>query len=380
MKKWIIPALLFLAVLLVSWLAQPYTLICQEYEGLFLATPDAWARAFSQPLPLSGIVSDFLIQFYREPFYGALVSAVLVTAVFLLGRAILSRFGLALDLVPALGAAVLWFFLAQASEPKMGVAALFILVLLWLLSLLFPRRKAVTWKADLYLSAAIVLAAAALVVFNPKIQRTERFSRVKRDALYGVWDDLLRTVPPAVAEKDPELTPFALLALSGKGELQTRMFHYPVYDENDLDMLLYDGKTEYYTSLLFKACLYQFLGCYNESIHNYYQWATQLSKGTSFVVLRRLVEMYYLLGDYALMEKYCRILDHSLMNGRFVHHFRTLASQVPPREPDSPQERAKIPVITHDPFYNLLLLESNGFDSPMARERIPATLMFRNNQ
>ena len=73
MRKAVIPVLLLLGVFLVSWLCQPFTLICQEYEGLFLATPDAWARAFAQPFPLSGILSDFLIQFYRDPVYGALI-------------------------------------------------------------------------------------------------------------------------------------------------------------------------------------------------------------------------------------------------------------------------------------------------------------------
>ena len=75
MRKWITPVLLFAAVFLVSRVCQPFTLICQEYEGLFLNTPDAWTRAFAQPWPLSGIVSDFLIQFYRDPVYAALICA-----------------------------------------------------------------------------------------------------------------------------------------------------------------------------------------------------------------------------------------------------------------------------------------------------------------
>lgn len=378
MRKWITPALLFAAVFLLSWLCQPYTLICQEYEGLFLNTPDAWARAWAQPLPLSGIVSDFLVQFFRDPVYGALILATLLTLAFLLARGIFSRLGLATDSLPALGVAVLWFFQARASEPKPVVAALLILLALWLLTLLLHRKNARKWKADLPLAAVVVLAAAALVVFNPSVRRAERFSRVKRDALFGIWDDLLKTVPPSVAEEDPELTPFALLALSGKQQLGNLMHTYPVYEENDLDMILYDGPSEYYTSLLFKACLYQYLGCYNEAIHNYFQWSTLLSKGTSFVVLRRLVELYYLLGDYTLMEKYCRILDHSLMNRVYVRHFRELAAQGTPREADSPAVRASIPVISHDPLYNLLLLEKNGFDTPMLRDRLPVTVFLRN--
>ena len=379
MRKWVTPVLLFAAVFLVSRVCQPFTLICQEYEGLFLNTPDAWVRAFAQPWPLSGIVSDYIIQFYRDPLYGALFSAALITGVFLLIRGICSRFGLSWDSIPALGAGVLWFFLARSSSPKLAVAVLLVLLVLWLLSLLLKKRAGKTWKPDLALALVLVHLAAAVTIFSPAVQRTEHFSRVKRDALYGVWDDLLKTVPPTVAEEDPELMPFALLALSGKEQLGSRMFTYPVYDENDLDMVDYDGNKEYYTSLLFKACLYQYLGCYNEAIHNYYQWATQLEKGTGFIVLRRLVELYYLLGDYTLMEKYCRILDKSTANGTYVRHFRSLAAAGTAEEPTSTQVRSTTPVIGHDPLYNLLLLESSGFHSPLSGDRLLATLLLRKN-
>ncbi len=380
MRKAVIPILLLLGVFLVSWLCQPFTLICQEYEGLFLATPDAWARAFAQPFPLSGILSDFLIQFYRDPVYGALITAVIVALVFLLLRGILSRRGLPVtDTLSALGAGVLWFFLARSPEPKPAVAALLILLGLWLLSLLLPVRKGKAWRADLPVAAALVLAAAAGTVFSPAVQRTERFSRVKRDALYGVWDDLLKAVPPSVAEKDGELTPFALLALSAKGQLGERMFSYPVYSENDLDMCDYDGNAEYYTSLLFKAALYQHLGCYNEAVHNYCQWATQLRKGTGFIVLRKLVEMYCLLGDYTLMEKYCRVLDHSLLHRSYVKYYRAQAAQGEAHATEPAAVRSVIPVISHDPLYNLLQLESVGIHAASSADRTLATILLRGN-
>lgn len=380
MRKFVIPVLLFAGVFLVSWLCQPFTLICQEYEGLFLATPDAWARAFAQPFPLSGIVSDFIVQFYRDPVYGALFTALIVTGVFLLLRGVLSRLVPFADALSALGAGVLWVFLARSSEPKLGVAVLLLLLVLWGLSRFLPAGKGKSWKIDLPMAAVLVLAAAAWTVFSPAVQRTERFSRVKRDALYGVWDDLLKTVPPSVAEADGELTPFALLALSGKGQLGDRLFSYPVYSENDLDMIDYDGASEYYTSLLFKATLYQHLGCYNEAVHNYCQWATQLEKGTSFVVLRKLVEMYCLLGDYDLMEKYCRVLDRSLLNRSYVRHYRTLAAGGKVRSSEPASVRSRIPVISHDPLYNLLMLEASGIHSTSSVDRTLATLLLRGNE
>ena len=369
---------LFAAVFITSLLCLPYTLVCQEYEGLFLNSPDWWARALSQPFPVSEAISCFLVQFYRDPLFGALITAALVCVAFLLARGVFSSFGVPAEAISGAGAGVLWFFLARASSPKIAVAAVLILLVAWLLSLIIrAKAKARTFKADIPIASAAVLAAAALVVFSPSIRRTERFSRVKADALYGVWDDLLKTLPPSVAEADPELTPFALLALSAKGELGDKMFSYPVYGENDLDMVLYDGKDDYSTSLFFKACLYQFLGCYNEAIHNYYQWSTQNAQGTSFIVLRRLAELYCLQGNYTLMEKYCRILDKSLLHGAYVRHFRALAASGTPKEPDPAAVSASMPVITHDPVYNLILLESNGLGSVMSAERLLCTFILK---
>ena len=400
MRRVVIPAALFAAVFLVSLLCMPYTLVCQEYEGLFLATPDWWARAWQQTLPVSGIVSDFLIQFYRVPAFGALITAVLITLAFLLCRGISGRFTSFSDAVAALAAALLWVFVAHSSSPKSAVFVVLVLLVLFLLSLLISGSRkqrhspsgclspksfgtlkgnasANSVAASVLFAALFIVAAAAVIVFSSRVQRTERFSRVKADAIYGVWDDLLKTVPPAVAEKDGELTPFALLALSGKGQLGDRMFSYPVAEENDLDMVAYDGKEDYYTSLLFKACLYQFLGCYNEAIHNYYQWSTQLPQGTGFVVLRRLAELYCLQGNYTLMEKYCRILDKSLLNGAYVRHFRKLASQGAAQEPTPAAERSTMAVISHDPLYNLFLLESAGFSSAMSTDRMLCTLILK---
>lgn len=388
MKKWIVPLLLFAAVFFVSWLYQPFTLICQEYEGLFLNAPDYWTRAFGQPWPISGIVSDFLIQFYRDPVYGALITASLLVLAFLLLRGVLRSFRLSLELIPALGAGVLWFLLARASGPKMAVAVVLVLLLVFVGSKILrfawnDMHDGLVrgWKWDVPAAVLLVLAAGACVVLDPVVQRTERYSRVKRDALYGVWDDLLKTVPPSVAEKDPELLSFALLALSGKEQLDEKIQNYPVYEENDLDMIYYDGVREYAGSLLFKACLYQYLGCYNEAIHNYFQWATQQEKGTSFIVLRRLVELYCLQGNYPLMEKYCRVLERSSANGAYVRHFRAQAAkglaEGLAQQPTPAAERAAIPVISHDPLYNLLLLGREGFTSPMLEERVGPTLFLR---
>jgi hypothetical protein len=92
------------------------------------------------------------------------------------------------------------------------------------------------------------------------------------------------------------------------------------------------------------------------------------------------VELYYLLGNYTLMEKYCRILDKSAANGTYVRHFRALSAAGTPAEPSSVRERASLPVISHDPLYNLIQLERMGFSTPMLRDRLPVTILLRNRE
>lgn len=62
MKRFLIPALLFVAVFLVTWLCLPYTLMCMEYE--------TYGRV--------------ILQFFRYPVYGALIVAFAVTLVYVL--------------------------------------------------------------------------------------------------------------------------------------------------------------------------------------------------------------------------------------------------------------------------------------------------------
>ena len=67
MKKAVTPLLIAAAVFTVSLIAQRYTLICQEYDGLFLAVPDYFRQLFRKPLPLSHLVTDF-IKIFLDPF------------------------------------------------------------------------------------------------------------------------------------------------------------------------------------------------------------------------------------------------------------------------------------------------------------------------
>ena len=116
MKRVPIPVALAVAVFCITFLVQRYTFICQEYNGLFLLTPDYFRQVFREPLPISRIIGSFLVQFYRFSIYAPLIFAAIVTGIFLLLRAISRTLGLEAELPATAGACTAWYFSAKSIQ------------------------------------------------------------------------------------------------------------------------------------------------------------------------------------------------------------------------------------------------------------------------
>lgn len=370
MKKVLVPALLTAAAVLVSFLCQRHTLVCQEYDGLFLWAPDYFSWVLSRPLPVSQTLADFMTQFYRIAACGPWLVGLQVLLAWLLLKGILPR---KWTIVPTLGACAEWLVIAFSPTAKPGVAILLFLTILWLVSLFFRRGNETSGKWP-WIPAALVVVCALVVAFHPAVRHTERWAKVKSGVIYQKPDRVLSAATPARVQKERELTPFALLALGDKFELSERMFEYPVYEENDFDMCL---EEDYYNSLFFRAFLYDRLRCEDEACHNLFQLATQQKHGMSFMVLRQLVTEYYRQGDYGLVEKYCRILDRSSAHREFTASFRRLMKEGVPREKDTPETRGEAPLITRNPLYNLMQLSAQGKTSDYSVDRLLCTLLLQ---
>ena len=377
MKKFIVPALLAVCVFTVSVVFQRCTLLCQECDGLFLMAPDYFSWAFAQPLPISRIISDFLVQFYRISLSAPWIMAGLITIVFLLLRGISGRLIRFSDLAASLVSGLIWFLTAKADSPRIAVASILFLFPLWIvLTLCMKRKEGGRPLLNMAIASAVVVLASIVIALAPPVRNAETWARVKNGVIYGKWNAVLRAANPKAVDKDHELIPFALLALGEKGELGNRMFSYPVFEENDLDMCLED---DYYNSLFFRAHLYSALNCTNEAIHNISQLAVTQPHGASFLVLRKMAEWNYLAGNYELVEKFCKILDRSLTHHKFTSSLRRLMADGQPRPADSNEFRSTVDVISHNPAYNLLLLNTNGIHSASAADRLLCTLLLQKN-
>ena len=379
MRRLTVPILLFAGAFLSTLLFQRYTFIWQESDGLFLMTGDYLSKMLSGPLRIASVLGDILSQFFRHSLYAPFIIGAGVTLSFLMLRGILRRLRLDADLPAVLLSCAFWLVIAFSEGPMPGAAIFLCILVLWLVTRLIPKPR--KWlKPPFWLDlAACALSVCGCFVFlacNGKLKGRETVAEVRYHVSVSDWDSALAAATPAAAQAQPGILATALLALGEKGLLGERLFSYDVRSEDDFDMV---DQGDSYESLFFRSMLYSTLGCPNEAVHNLSQLATLQPHGTSFLVLRRLILEHYRAGDYGLVEKYCKVLEKSTLNREYVEYFRGLMRTSEPHARDSAGFRKDVPLITHDPFYNLYLLEGSSPNPRAVQDRILCTLLLKGN-
>jgi len=373
MRKYIVPAVFGITVFCITYYFQTFTLLRQEGLGLFLNTPDFYRALFFDPLPISSLIGSFLVQFYSQHIVGVCIVTAMVLLAYLLVMSILKTFDIHLEVIGAVGACTAWWFIAHAAYPTLGVAILLGLSVIFIAAAIrkhlsvrpdLQRRNAAGWWSVAAV-AAIIAATAVLIAKDTKISEVEKWSKVEFAAVQGDWDYLLKQASPDAAQKDPALTPYALMALNAQGKLSaSEMSKYPLTEDFGLDY----GDELSYRSCLFNAVLYSRLGCPNEAIHKTHQSGDYLYHGTSFRTLRMLVKENYALHDSLMVVKYCDILDRSLTHKDFVSYFRE--HPCPQRVRSTTEERTKTPLtVSRNQMETMLQIGRAGINSGMVMER-----------
>lgn len=379
MRRQTVPILLFAGAFLSTFLLQRYTFIWQESDGLFLVTGDYFSKMFSGPFRLPHIIGDFLSQFFRHSLYAPFIVGAGVTLAFIMLRAVLRRFRVDMDLPAALLSCALWLAIAFSEGPSRGTAVFLCIFILWLVTRLLPgKRKGLALPVwlDITACALCVCGCFVFLALNDKVKSRETVAEVRYHVSVSDWDSAMAVATPAAAQANPGILATALLALGEKGLLGERLFSYDVRSEDDFDMV---DQGDSYESLFFRSFLYSTLGCPNEAVHNLSQLATRQDHGTSFLVLRRLVLEHFRAGDFGLVEKYCKVLEKSTLNKQYVKYFRDAMRASEPHARDSVGFRKDVPLITHDPFYNLYLLEGRSANPRAVQDRILCTLLLKGN-
>lgn len=384
MKKILSPLIVFCGAFLATLLLQKNSFVLQEYDGLFLLSPDYFAAMFRTPFPISGIIGDFLTQFFRFGVYAPLMVAAGVTLAFLMLRSILGRFSIWSDLIPAVLSCALWVIIAFAPTARRGVAVVLILFVVWALVMLLFRAKTgenvsgSRWLLPLWVNVVgtLVLVGATFLflALNGKVKERENNATLRVAAVMSDWDRVLAIATPERAAADPDMMPYAFLALGEKGRLGSELFKYPVQSPDDFDFgLSEENEVRYY----FNSILYQTLQCPNEAIHSDFQLATYEAHGQSFLVLRRLLSNYYQIGNYELARKYAAVLSRSTLHGQYARYFTESMASGTPRELDSLAFRKVVPLITRDELSNLIMLGAGGINAPAAVDRVLCLLLLQ---
>lgn len=375
MKKFISPLIVFAGAFLSTLLLQKNSFVIQEYDGLFLVSSDYFTSMLQGPFPISGIISDFLTQFFRFSIYAPAIVAAGVLLTFLMVRGIQSKFSLSGDWLPAAASCALWLIAAFSPTAKRGVSEVLILFIVWAATRLLPERTArkplPAW-VDTSFSSALTTGVFLFIAFNGSLRDREQTASLRVAAVMSDWDRVLAVATPQKAASDPDVMPYAFLALGEKGRLGNELFRYPVRSRGDFD---YSERPEDYARYFFNTALYETLKCPNEAIHNYFQLATYQEHGQSFLVLRRLLDDYFMTGNYDLALKYAVVLSKSTLHSQYVHYFTERMAGGTSREPDSIAYRKSVPLIAHDPLSNLILLGAGGINTRASVDRVLCSLL-----
>lgn len=376
MKKCIVPALIFICVYIVCLCFQRYTLINAESLGLFLMTPDYIREVFTNPWPISSLLNDFLIQFFRYSYISQAIVALVITVVFLLTRSLLSRITAKGSIPGTIAAMAVWYFITKGQSLTIGITVILIECILLILSSFLRKRFWDESNISIYISAGLVLACCIVIITDKEIRSNERWSAVEFATIRQDWNLVLQKATPKAAAKDRDLIPYAMLALNAKNELTERMKDYPVRSIEDLDMEGINSRRGY----LFTSYMYESLNCLNEAVHQNFQAACFLPHGTSFHTLRRLVALNYAIGDYALVAKYCSILKQSCCHDEFVQTYMELIKDGRERIDKGFTDSSEVALLTHNPQYNLYSLQKMGISSGTALDRFKAYLLFTHTE
>lgn len=317
LKSWLVPAILFLAVFCLVFFLRRFTFLQKEYFGLFLNTPDYWSELRSGPRPFLTFLSDFTVQFFRFPWAGPALVALLATACFLLLR----------------------LFLRKVQIPL----------------------------------AIVIFAAVLTVVLLPKNREQERWARVEYGCLHHHWDRVVAAATPEAATDDPMLMPYAFLALSEQGLLAENIFRYPVTGPQDVDA---EGELTRH-GYFFSEIQAEVMGCSNEAIHNAFQVACTLPHGTSLGTIRSLIKYNLAAGNATLARKYADILARNPVNRATARAARRIADRMDGTTNLDAGPSDSAATITHNTLYNMKSMAREGLFDIAAADRTRCLLMLQ---
>ena len=318
---------LFTGVWLIWYVFYYYSLLWLEGYSYFTSLPDLKSVLALFPDDLFKYVGAYFLQFFYKPALGAAIQAGFATWIMLCtGMMVMRLFKtssgiLWLSFIPIPFYMFGQFWDLSLERSIIWCLSVFLLMcIVWIVTI----GKRLTISMNNYFQHYLVmilipilafsLSAYFLLGYDKGNKNQEMFGKLEYLGDHQQWEEILKLIPPQEAQQNELKRRYALLALSETGRLSEQMFRYGI--TNPREFLFFNREEPFCRN--FNALFYRSINLPNEVIHQCYQLGIQSSFGFSFSVLRRLVDTYIELKDYALAKKYLDILSHSSFKKKWV--------------------------------------------------------------
>lgn len=356
-------------------IAYPYHIIRREQSNLFVWDWDYISRTFTGTGWLSRFVASFVEQFFHSPVLGALVVALLLTAIGTAAYRIFRKFlGKRISLVLAV-LVFLWSFMRECGNLYITRYTIATLGFLSLILLALQFRK--VWQKAA--AAVILLCAGVWALGSPyhsdygKLWGVPRFNYERMIGLDAEvarenWDKVLK-----LSQKDLYMVEASFcynLALAMKGELGNKLFEHSQSKPHDF-LLPVSGDQTIFTNCLAGEQWYQ-LGDMTIAEQSAITSLQASPEHTGARFIERLARVNIINGQEATAQKYLNILSKTIFYGKWA---KRMLNGTPNEEEKAWIERLQ-PCLAVSDFVHLAdvprsvihgLLEANPDNTP-ARE------------
>lgn len=363
MKKILIPQLLLLPVVYLSWyLLYPEHIQWTEARTFFAWTPDYFTLEHSLPGDLPAIAAAFIAQFYKWRMWGSLIQTgftltVLLSADLILYRLTKEKNALWMAFIPA---CLFWYFQIGQDSLVYSVAWSTASILAAGASLLIPRT--VRWNVSRitcfrkpvygYLFAVLIPGSTFYFGYfaHAAHRQQEMAYQAEHWAIAHKWEQIEKEITPERIGRDLHTLNILLLALSETGQLPEKLFHYPL---SASDNFCFERNSNP-ACCRFNSLFFDCLGIPNEAIHQTFQASIQSEKGMTFLGLRLLTDWYLKTRNFPVAEKYMEILGYSTCHSKWLDSRKRLLSSL---------KNSKETLKTENPFF----IGARSFLTDMAR-------------
>ena len=314
-------ALAFLASFLFFLCAYPYHLVRREQMNLFVYDWDYILQVFRGQGWLARFLSSFAEQFFRVPFLGALIVALLLTAIGVVTYRICRHFlGKRASFLIAAPMFV-WSFLRECGN--LYITRYTIVTLCFLALVLLALQFSSVWKKAV--AGVVFLCVGAWALGSPidsYYGKPWGVPRLNYDRIIGMdaevarehWDKVLK-----LSEKDLHMVEPAFctnLALAMKGQLGNKLFEHSLGSVFDF-LLPVSGEQNIFTNCLAGEQWYQ-LGDMIIAEQSAITALQASPEHTGARYIERLARVNIVTGQKAAAQKYLNLLSHTLFYGKWA--------------------------------------------------------------